>query len=281
MKRGLKYALLIAAMIALTVLVRLFFVGSYRITATHTGETVKAGDCVLVNRLKIGENPARNRLILYTSPLRRDADDPPFLVGRCVGLPNDVVQMSADGFRINGALLPNMPLMQTSFRIRKNIGYDIMSAMNLLKIPVRDAKEDSSSIILRLSLKEKDLLANCLAKFIEFEPIEGETPDYEFVIPRVNKSLLANPVTLMVCREAIMSEAGDMPVEIKDNKLYINDIEAQAYMFGKDYYWVLSEDEAEGVDSRHLGLIPREHIIGNIFFCWYSGDAERRFKVIR
>ncbi|MDR0393925.1 MAG: hypothetical protein LBH77_02080 [Tannerella sp.] len=44
---------------------------------------------------------------------------------------------------------------------------------------------------------------------------------------------------------------------------------------------MLSENETEGIDSRHLGLIPEDRIAGNVWYCWYSKDASRRFKKIR
>jgi signal peptidase I len=280
MRTGLKYTVILAVTVTAIVIVRLFIAGSYRIASNKTGTTLKVGDCVLVNKTKFGGNPGRNRLILYYSPLRRDADNPPVFAGRCVGMPNDIVQMGADGFRINGSLLPNMPLMQPTYRIRKNIKYDILTAMEILNIPMRDVREDSLNLIMRLSLREKELLVNNISKALHLEMIENRETDYEFVIPRKSKALMINPVTLTVCREAILSEAGETAV-IDSNKLFINGIETKTFFFDKDYYWVLSENESEGIDSRHLGLIPAENIIGNIWYCWYSKDPTHRFKLIK
>jgi len=68
---------------------------------------------------------------------------------------------------------------------------------------------------------------------------------------------------------------------IREGKLFINDEEQRAFHFNSDYYWVLSEDETNGVDSRHLGLIPKDHIIGNIWFCWFSRNPAHRWKTIK
>ena len=36
----------------------------------------------------------------------------------------------------------------------------------------------------------------------------------------------------------------------------------------------------EAVDSRHLGFIPADHIVGNAWLCWYSPDKQRIFKPV-
>jgi signal peptidase I len=269
-----------ALLIVFVVVARWFFIGSYRITGDKMSDTLKAGDCVWVNKLKGKSNPGRNRIVLYRSPLRRDAAKPPLFIGRCIGTPGDVIQMGMGGFRVNGRLLPNAPMMQPTFRIQKNIKEQLLATMESLHIPLRDAKEDSVSLIFRMSLREKELLTRNLSQVVQIEMIGEHRMGYEFVIPRKGKALDINETSLMVCKEAILNETGDAAV-IRDGKLYINGEEKTYYFFNKDYYWILSENETEGIDSRHLGLIPEDHITGNIWYCWYSKEASRRFKKIR
>lgn len=280
MKPIIKNALLFTIVVAAVILIRLFFVGSYRITSDKIGDTLKAGDFVLVNKLKTKNNPGRNRLVLYKSPLRRDASNPPYFMGRCIGTPGDVIQMGDDGFRVNGRLLPNAPMMQPTFRINKDIKEPLLNTMDALHIPLRNIKEDSVSIILRMSLREKDLLMRNLSKVVPVEMIGEHHMGYEFVMPRRGIPVDINETSLMVCKEAIMNEAGDAAV-IQDGKLYINGEERTSFFFRNDYFWILSENETEGIDSRHLGLIPHDHITGNIWYCWYSKNPSHRFKKIR
>jgi len=280
MKTFFRFVIICATVVLMIVGVRLFLFSSYKIVGSKMGETLKEGDYVLVNKLKNSDNPGRNRLILYTSPLRRDALNPPLLTGRCVGMPDDAVQMGADGFRVNGRLLPNMPLMQPTFRIRKDIRDDILQTMDMLKIPRRSLREDSLNIIVRLSLREKDLLLNHLSKAVNIEMIESKDPEYEFIVPRKNKPLPINDSSLKFYKNVITSETGKAAV-FEDNRLFINGIETKIYRFRRDYYWILSENETEGVDSRHLGLVPADHIIGNIWYCLYGKDPDSRFQKIQ
>lgn len=280
MKPVIRYTIIITIIIVSVIVVRWFVIGSYRITSDKMGDTLKAGDCVLVNKLKGSSNLGRNRIVLYRSPLRRDAAAPPLFIGRCIGTPGDVIQMGADGFRVNGRLLPNAPMMRPVFRIRKDIKEQLITTMETLRIPLRDVREDSVSLTLRMSLREKDLLSRNLAQVVQIEMIGEHYLGYEFVVPGKGKSISINETSLMVCKEAIMNEAGEAAL-IRDGKLYINGEEKTYYFFGKDYYWILSENESEGIDSRHLGLIPKDHVVGNIWYCWYGKDPSRRFKKIK
>ena len=261
-------------------MVRLFFVESFRITGTGMGDTLNAGDFIFVNKFKSKNNPGRNRLILYKSPLRSDASKPPLLMGRCIGVPGDVIRMSNDGFQVNGRLLPNAPMMQPTFRINKDIKQPLLNTLDSLRIPLRNIKEDSISITLRMSLREKELLIQNLSKVVTVEIMGESQTGYEFIIPKKGKPVNINEITLMVCKEAIMKETGGIAT-ISDGKLYINGKEKTSFSFNNDYFWIISENETDGIDSRHLGLIPKSHIVGNIWYCWYSNNSARRFKKIQ
>ena len=280
MKSTIKYIIILCIIIMSVVLIRLFFVGSYRITGNRISATLKAGDYVLVNKYKSHDNPGSNRLVLYKSPLRRDTSNPPLFAGRCIGMPGDTIIMEPDRFRVNGILLPDAPMMQPTFRINKSIKESFLIAIDSLKIPLRSIREDSISIIIRMSLSEKELLIHNLSKIVQIEMIEDYDTKYEFTIPEKGVTVDINEVMLMVCKEAIINEAGGAAF-IKDGKLYINGEEKTTFTFSKEYYWMLSENETDGIDSRHLGLIPKSHIIGNIWYCWYSKNISHSFKMIK
>jgi len=280
MKPVTGHIIIIAIILAAVLLMRLYVTGSYRITGTSTGETLKNGDYVLVNKIKTTLVDDRNRLLLYKSPLRRDAVKPPLFVGRCIGVPGDVIQMGINGFRVNSQLLPNAPMMQPTFRIHKDIKAPLLQTLESLHIPFRQMKEDSTGVILRLSLREKDMLLSNLQKFVPVETIEEYAMVYEFIIPSKGKTLEMNEITLMVCKEAIIKET-DRAAVIRDGKLFIHGEEKSTFLFKNDYFWILSENETDGIDSRHLGLIPYDHIVGKIWFCWYSKFRANRFKKIQ
>ena len=280
MKPVVRNIIIFILVVVAIILIRLFLVGSYRITGSAMGDTLKAGDYVLVNKIKTDNTHYRNQLLLYKSPLQRDAAKPPLFVGRCIGIPGDVIQMGVDGFRVNGRLLPDAPMMQPTFHIHKNIKEPLLHTLELLHIPFRQMKEDSTGVILRMSLREKELLIRNLSKVVPIELIDDYAMEYEFVIPNKGVSIDMNEITLMVCQEAIINEVGKKAV-IRNGKLFIYGEEKNFFFFKNEYFWILSENETDGIDSRHLGLIPKSHIIGDIRYCWYSKDPAHRFKMIK
>lgn len=46
------------------------------------------------------------------------------------------------------------------------------------------------------------------------------------------------------------------------------------------HFWVLSDNTTAAVDSRFVGFIPADHIVGIAFFCWYSRNPSRIFKPV-
>jgi signal peptidase I len=267
---------LLTVMVAL---VKWFLIDSYSIKSDKMCETLKTGDYVLVNKLKSKNNPGSNRLVLYKSPLRQDAGRPPLFLGRCIGMPGELIQMTDEGVRVNGHLLDDASMVQSLFRIRKDIKENLLNTMKVLHIPLRDLREDSLFLTFRLSLREKKSLSENLSNVAHIEFLDGYRGGYEFVVPQKNLILDMNPVTLTIYREAILREAGEAAV-IKDDKLYINGEEKKYFFFLLDYYWMASENETEGIDSRHLGLVPEDHIVGNVWFCWFSRDGGRFFHKI-
>ncbi|MDR3309627.1 MAG: signal peptidase I [Tannerella sp.] len=280
MKQALRYIVFVLAAITVVVAVRLFLLGSYHIKSNHFSDSISTGDRILVNKLKTDGNPGRGRLILYSSPLKSDEASPPLFAGRVVGMPGDVIQTGLDGFRVNGKIIADAKMTRSLFRVRKDVKRNLLDAMDALHIPLRNVAEDAVNITLSMSIREKNLLMTNLDKVISVDMIESKDTTYSFVIPRKGHSLVINSTSLISCKEALTDEGGTA-VKILDGKLFINGVEQHSFHFNRDYYWVLSEDETGGIDSRHLGLIPKDHIIGNMWFCWFSRNPAHRWKKIK
>ena len=58
----------------------------------------------------------------------------------------------------------------------------------------------------------------------------------------------------------------------KDSKVYIGDKHVRQYRFQSNYYFVAGDKTENSRDSRYLGLIPEEFIVGVAWKVWKSVD---------
>lgn len=259
--------------------VRHFCMESFHVSTDSMEVALHKGDYILVNKLPLKENPGRNRVALFTSPLRKDTVWKPLFVSRCIGMPGDTIQISHDGYRVNGQLIPHSPRSLSTYIVTQAALDEVLAAHKKLNIPLRDLKEEPFGISFSLTSFEEYELREELSEEANTRFLKKPTDSYELIVPQKGRAYRLDAAALTACREAIATEAGEKAV-FRDGKLFLDGREATFFFFHQDYYWMLSDNANEAIDSRHLGFIPRNHIIGNAWFCWYSKDRQRIFKPI-
>jgi signal peptidase I len=278
LKSGGKTILLCAGVLLVVLCVRAFCIGSYRISTASMENTLHKGDYVLVNKLP-AKHLKRNHILLFTSPLIKDRGDAPLLVSRCIALPGDTIQVSDAGYSINGVFYPRSPNTLSSYTFEQEIATPFLEVLRRLRIPQREMTEGGDRVTLSLTPFEEYRIREELTEPMNRRFVREEAGNYRFIAPRKGETYRLNASFLIACREAILAETNEQ-AEFRDKKLFLDGQEINRFRFNQDYYWVLSDNINEAVDSRHLGFIPASHIIGNAWFCWYSKDKKRLFKRI-
>ena len=64
-------------------------------------------------------------------------------------------------------------------------------------------------------------------------------------------------------------------LEIKGDKIIINNLEADTYTFKMDYYWLMGDNRHNSADSRYWGFVPEDHVVGEAVFVWMSLDPNK------
>jgi signal peptidase I len=256
---------------------RIFCAGSYRISTGAMKDTLQKGDFVLVNKMRGATNPGRERVVLFRHP--SGAGDAPLLLSRCVAMPGDTLRIVSGGWYVNGRWRPDDTLPGRLFRIRKDIGAPLLEALTQLQIPCRNVSEDAQSLTLRLTAAEAQRIRAHLPHIVQLNPVADDADGYTFIIPFKGYAYHPDSISLKLYREAIRCET-DGKASVRDGKLWMDGREMSLFRFGRDYYWMLSDQAAEAVDSRQLGLIPAGAVVGNVWFCWFGNDPKRIFKRI-
>ena len=65
------------------------------------------------------------------------------------------------------------------------------------------------------------------------------------------------------------------PDNLLINGVQISDM--QSYEVKKDYYWAMGDNRDDSLDSRYWGFIPRDFILGEALFSWFSINLKTGF----
>ena len=263
---AVKWLATIALLAGGVMAVRYYCMESFRVSTDSMEAALHKGDYILVNKLPLKDNPGRNRVVLFTSPLLKDTVSNPLFLSRCIGMPGDTIRVGNDGYRVNGKLIPHSPQSLNRYMVTKAGQNELSAVQKKLNIPVREWKEEAFGFSLYLTSFEEYQIREELSEDTNIHFIKDHTDSYELIVPRKGRAYRLDAAALTACREAIQTEAGDKAV-FRNGKLFLDGRETDFFFFDQDYYWMLSDNTNEAIDSRHLGFIPRDHIIGNAWFC--------------
>lgn len=275
----LKWMLVFLLSMMIVLAVRHWGMESCVISSNTMEMTLQKGDRVLVNKILSENNPARNRVVLFSNPQEGKTKDS-FIVSRCIGLPGDTVTVSEQGYEINGALIPFAPHSFHDWFVNCDNKNECLSALQKMKIHLREWMPVDSGYTLRLTFFEAFLIGEEMSFGKKALQRVENAPIYTLIVPRKGEKYALNEMNIPLCREAIIRET-DGKARFEQEKVYVDDKEISSFIFQQDYYWILSDNSFDVIDSRHLGFIPTENIKGTVWFCWYSPDKKRCFTTIQ
>lgn len=278
--RSLLYGIGSLALVVGVVYAVRYFVGeSYQISTNAMAEALKAGDYIVVNKWSKAPAERRGEVVLFRSPLRRDSLDRPLFLGRVLGVPGDTIVVKTDGYAINGQEIPHAPQALSRYFITIDAKETLLRQMEKLGIPVRELQEESFGCTINLTTFEEYQLRSELPASVSDHLVSEQTASYGLVVPRKGRIYRLDETALICCREIIEQES-EGKAQFREGKLFLDGRETAFFIFQQDYFWILADNSQAGIDSRHLGLIPADQVIGHAWFCWYSKDKQRRFKWI-
>lgn len=281
-KTILQYVAAAILSLGFALLLRLFAVDFYSIPSDSMEPTIQPGDFILVNKLSFGARMYRNfdfldtgeepqtwrvkgyspiehgDVLVFNFPYSKGWNKismhlSRFYVKRCIGIPGDTLQIRDAFYEING---------------QRGFG----------------------------NLEDQQMISEYQGEFprsiyhtIPFDPrlhwnILDMGPLY---IPRAGAQIILDTLACRLYHKMIAYESGLLLREAR-GKVYCGDSLMEQYTFRKNWYFMGGDHMWNSQDSRYIGLIPEEFIIGKAVMVLTSKNPDthnyrwkRFFKRIR
>lgn len=282
--------------------IRVFFIQSYTVSSSQMETALLRGDRVLVNKLSygirmpitlltipftfdnllglksysdliqldynrlFGKIIGRNDIVLFNNPseIEKPLDKRSLFVSRCVAIAGDTIKVQGGDFYLNGIKSVSSPDLLQSFRFDRESKDTVFAVVKSLHITPRDLTMDSTSMYSTLSRYEAFLVNQKLNDTIQLQLNIQDTISYDLMIPAAGMTIALSEFNIPLYNQIINDEMGTT-VKVKDLK---------SYTFRYNYYWFLSDNADDAIDSRTLGFISEKDIIGKASFVWYSSNEE-------
>lgn len=285
----MKFLRLFILAIAVVLLVRTFLFSSCTIPSSGMENSLYRGDRVIVNKWsygyripfmslfsyhRIAGSPvSRGEIVVFNNPLPvqgKSIDRKEIYISRCVGLPGDTLMLD-DQLMLtsDGVFSPDSKMLYAY-----PPGKEDTLAAALEKLHIRKNELlgcNGQEFIRSFSPYEIYLIRQELGDEIGLKELNAEsrTRSHPFVVPRKGVAVRVYPWNAKLLRNTIVCHEGKQ-AEVRNDTLLVEGRQTDFYRFGKDYYWMASNNSVNLSDSRLFGLVPRDHLIGEASLVWFS-----------
>jgi len=314
--KRLVIVLLLAALLA--VVIRMFLFETIRVTTPAMSENQSVGNRLIVEKLTLGarfplsigipfarglyigkKNDSglfkrvhripgtgkikRNDLIAFNMPMVDELpiDRHPILLSRCVGLPGEYIRLHGARLYVNDKEIKRPVDVSICYRYPVRLQGHLDSYLKTGKIKQKTYVEKDSGYIY-LTRYEFHSLLNQGSNLNELKllPCSSTFDEKKQIIPYKNFRIALNNSSFLNWGDVINKFEGVRLTRATNGKFRINGKDADHYIFKQNYYWVLNDHQGYLDDSRSLGPIPGDHVIGRATIVLFSPRNKRFLQKI-
>lgn len=281
---------------------RHFFFEFYTISTSQMESSLVEGDEVLVSKLSYGprlpitllsipfvdnkyysdllqlpykrilsKRVSRNDVVVFNNPLEIDKpiDKRNLLISRCVALPGDTVVISNGVYYVNNQEYIYSPSQLQEYFAPRDVYDNLKQIAEELHLVIKKIDITNDTVYFTMNRYDEYILKQNSASNSFRKRINDDMQIFRFILPASGQSVPLDRSNIKLYWATIKTEQKEKAT-LMNNEIYISDKKADNYTFQDDYYWVLSDNNIEALDSRMLGFIPFSSIVGHATTILYS-----------
>lgn len=234
----------------------------------------------------------REQLWATQKIITRPVDKKENYIKRCVGVPNDVIEIKDGVLFVNGQTSVAFPHQRTHYLVEgtTKLNSEFMDENYITptqfqgppNLAVYEMEVGAAEKVRQVSgiTSVKPYLLS--PKGFTGQPAEWtypqDTAHYKWnqdnygplQIPAKGTTVTLSPENISIYGRIIKVYEHNPNFVVKDNKYYLDGKEITTYTFTMDYYWMMGDNRHGSLDSRFWGFVPEDHVVGKASFVWMS-----------
>lgn len=244
-------------------------------------------------------NVKRNDVVVFNTPEERNVpvDLREYWIKRCVALPGDVLYIKHKKLYVND--MPTDTAIHTiqykyfmkTNRVFPHAFFERAGIKQFMLSTVPDHK----GYVIYTTFDKANQLQSVLASSIQaIEPEEEATDGFQpkvypwnsscawtkdnfgpLTVPKKGMTIPINKTNLILYGYLIQQFEGNKEVQCTQESCWIDGKQIEHYTFSKDYYFVMGDNRDQSRDSRYIGFVPEDHIVGKAVLVLASSDRKK------
>ncbi len=262
-------------------ILKYFFIDIVKVNSKDMEPNFYYGDVLLIN--KMATTFKHGDCIWFSVPTDDSVEINTKSMQRLLGLPGDSLLIKEKQIFINGLLKEDSVPIKKNYILKTNKIW--LDSIDFFNLEITEYQKISDYFDYGLSLENWQVDSIKAKKwFVSIEekiekPFNFDEMCYPYnqiyawnmdnygtiYIPKKNDTIVLTDSSIVLYRK-IIEEFENNKIEIINDSIFINKIYSNKYVIKQNYYFTLSDNRDNAVDSRQWGFIPESNIVGRVIY---------------
>lgn len=200
-------------------------------------------------------------------------------IARIAGLPGDTLSLNADRLMLDSCGMV-IPFARDLYIYNSRYDDRVLEIIRKRDWGVSElVSYDGNGFVRPFTADESYFLSKAIPEDLEIRLFREDSlyAAGKVVVPRKGQPVKVDRNNIYLLRDALVRYE-NCTAEVRDSALYVNGKKAGRIVFGRDYYWLKSENVIDMFDSRSQGFVPYDNISGRLTLIFYSRQKDGEIR---